>query len=189
MKKIISLVLILTMLCGLLAACGKEQKEADAPDVPALEAMETIWKQYADDDRFAAMGGDYDAPVMDAPGASDPTQGDSMELRLGLPAAEAGKVDEAACLVHMMNANTFTAGAFHTVEGTDLAALAQTISDNLTNRAFICGWPEKLVIFTVGSRTVISLFGAEELVDTFVKNAKAAYADAAVVVEQSLIPA
>ena len=48
-----------------------------------------------------------------APGNFSMDDADLLDSSLGFPAAEAGKIDGAASLVHMMNLNTFTCGAFH----------------------------------------------------------------------------
>ena len=43
-----------------------------------------------------------------APGNFSMDDADLLDSSLGFPAAEAGKIDGAASLVHMMNLNTFT---------------------------------------------------------------------------------
>ena len=66
----------------------------------------------------------------------------------------------------MMNANTFTAGAFHVASSSDVDAVVSDLKDNVMSRQWMCGFPDKLVILTLGDY-VISCYGAEDLVDQF----------------------
>ena len=53
-------------------------------------------------------------------------------------------------------------------------------------RQWMCGFPDKLVIATLGNY-VVSCYGAEDLVDTFRDKLIAAYADAAVVCDEPIV--
>ena len=81
-------------------------------------------------------------------------------------------IDNAASLVHMMNANTFTAAAYHATG--DTAELAQQLRDNIMHRQWMCGFPDKLVVAEVGEY-VVTVFGANELVDTFMTHLNGIY--------------
>lgn len=48
-----------------------------------------------------------------------------MEVNLGFPAAQLDAVDGAASLIHMMNGNTFTCGAFHVKDASQMDSVAQ----------------------------------------------------------------
>lgn len=48
------------------------------------------------------------------------------------------------------------------------------------NKQWMCGFPDKLVILTVGDY-LVSVYGAEDLVDNFQNHLTAAYASAVVV--------
>ena len=72
-------------------------------------------------------------------------------------------MDEAASLVHMMNANTFTAAAYHATG--DTAELAQQLRDNIMQRQWMCGFPDKQVVAVV-DEYVVAVFGAS-LSETF----------------------
>lgn len=62
-----------------------------------------------------AAGGDFNEEnmCMDGPGNFGIDDIDALDATLALPADAAELIDNAASLTHMMNANTFTAGAFH----------------------------------------------------------------------------
>ena len=89
----------------------------------------------------------------------------AVDSALGLP--ETAKVDQAASLVHMMNQNTFTAAAYHCTDDAD--ALATALRDNIQQRQWMCGFPDKVAVAVVGEY-VVSVFGAEDLVNTFMSH-------------------
>ena len=103
-----------------------------------------------------------------------------------LPADEAGKIDGAASLVHMMNLNTFTCGAFHVKNSGDVSALCGALRENILARHWMCGFPDKLVIVTVGDY-IVSVYGNEELVDTFAAKLAAAYPNAKTVSDEPIV--
>ena len=104
---------------------------------------------------------DSTAAVMAAGGADRA----AVDSALGLP--ETAKVDQAASLVHMMNQNTFTAAAYHCTDDAD--ALATALRDNIQQRQWMCGFPDKVAVAVVGEY-VVSVFGAEDLVNTFMSH-------------------
>lgn len=185
MKKLLSMMLVAAMVLSL-AACGS--KSADkAEDVAPLEVLETVWETYAEDEMFAAMGGDMNNMVDNAPGTYDVKDAEGLDSVLGFPQASVALIDDAASLVHMMNANTFTAGAFHVTEVDEVEMLAADIEDNIMNRQWMCGFPETLIIVQVGDATLVSAFGNGELIENFKTKLLAAYEGAEVLTEESLM--
>ncbi len=51
------------------------------------------------------------------------------------------------------------------------------LKENILARQWLCGFPEKLVILTVGDY-IVSVFGARELTDTFTAKLSAEYSSA-----------
>ncbi len=185
MKKIISLLLAGVMVLSM-AGCGN--KEADkGEDIPALEVLETVWGSYADDEKFAIIGGDMGNPVDGAPGKFDISDAANLDATLGFPEANVAVIDDAASMIHMMNANTFTAGAYHVTDAGEVAALTDSLKDNIMNKQWMCGFPETLIIFKVGDNTLVAVYGNGELVDIFKTKLQAAYGEAEIVVEESLM--
>ena len=170
MKKLTALVLA-ALLTLSLAACGKDNASPGNDQSPAassaLDLLETVWNTYGEDEKFPAVGGDFSEANMkeDAPGAYDLTDRAEADRVLGLP--ETALVDQAASLVHMMNQNTFTAAAYHCTDDAD--ALATALRDNIQQRQWMCGFPDKVAVAVVGEY-VVSVFGAEDLVDTFMSH-------------------
>ena len=176
MKKILTLT-IAAVLVFSLVSCAKKDKEdvttgTSAADVQkngpksALEILETVWKKYSADDKFAAMGGSEKNMKEDAPGKFNLGDAEALDFELGFPKAEVDKLDDAASLLHMLNQNTFTCGVYHVKNSADIEALAAKIKDNILARNWMCGFPEKLVIMIVGDY-IVSVFGAAELISTF----------------------
>ena len=186
MKKTISLALALVLALSL-AACGKNGNTDSSADVPAdaNTLLTTVWDSYTDDEKFPAAGGDYTTPVEDAPGAVDISDADNLNYMLTLPVEDASKIDGAAALSHMMNANTFTCGAFHITSKDDVDTVAQDLRDAIQSKQWMCGFPDKLVIFTY-DQYVVSLYGDEELVNTFRDKFTAAYSDSVAAYDEAI---
>ena len=186
MKKTISLTLALVLALSL-AACGKNGNTDSSADVPAdaNTLLTTVWDSYTDDEKFPAAGGDYENPVEDAPGAVSIADADNLNYMLTLPVEDASKIDGAAALSHMMNANTFTCGAFHITSKDDVEAVANDLRDAIQSKQWMCGFPDKLVIFTY-DQYVVSLYGDEELVNTFRDKFTAAYSDSVVAYDEAI---
>ena len=174
MKKFVSMMLSALLLLSLAAYGDKNNASGDKPAAPtsALNILETVWNTYGEDEKFAVAGGDFSETNAreDAPGVFDLKDRALVDSELGLP--ETAAVDEAASLVHMMNANTFTAAAYHATG--DTAELAQQLRDNIMHRQWMCGFPDKLVVAEVGEY-VVTVFGANELVDTFMTHLNGIY--------------
>lgn len=154
----------------------------------ALELLNTVWNSYNDDDeKFPAAGGDMSEEnmSMSGPGKYGLEDTEALDSTLGLPADSAAKVDDAASLVHMMNANTFTCGVFHVKNADDLDTITTSLKEHIMQRQWLCGFPDKLVILTVDDY-IISFFGENEIMDTFKAKVTAAYSSAKVVCEQPL---
>ena len=183
MKKIVSLALAVLLVLSL-AACGsKNSGTGDVSD--ALTLLNTVWGTYSEEEKFPVTGGDYDHPVDDAPGAFDISNADNMDYMLGFPGPSVANLVDAASLMHMMNANTFTAGAFHVASSSDVDSVVSDLKDNIMNRQWMCGFPDKLVILTLGDY-VVSCYGAEDLVDQFSEKVTEAFTDAAVVCDEAI---
>ena len=156
-----------------------EDKPAAAVD-DALTILNAIWNTYSDEEKFPAAGGDSEHAVDGAPGSFDVSNADSLSYLLTFPADDVSLIDSAASLVHMMNLNTFTCGAFHVADANNVARLADDLRTTIQAKRWMCGFPDKLVIVTVG-QSVLSVYGNEELVNTFRDKLLASYSAAAAV--------
>lgn len=163
MRKI-SLIAVLILIVVLLASCGGKTVTSSYAD--SLEVINTIWTNVDEASKFPVGGGDSANLVMDGPGKFDHTNKDELDVTLALPAALAEKIDDAASMVHMMNANQLTAGAFRLVDGTDAETFAKDYKANLDGRRWMCGFPEKFVVIGSGNY-VVTAFGNGQNIDAF----------------------
>lgn len=208
MKKNLSIILI-PLLALSLAACGgnegnvnnssdnqsvsdaeESDNEPDEEQVSissALELLTTVWGSYTDDEKFPVAGGDMSEENMttDTPGKFGIDDAGLLDTNLGFPAASVETIDDAASMVHMMNANTFTCGAFHIKNEDDDDDLTAAIKDNIMKRQWLCGFPDKLVIVKI-SDYVVSFFGEKELVDTFKTKLTDSYASAEIICDEPI---
>ena len=161
-----------------------EDKPAAAVD-DALTILNAIWNTYSDEEKFPAAGGDSEHAVDGAPGSFDVSNADSLSYQLTFPADDASLIDSAASLVHMMNMNTFTCGAFHVADANNVARLADDLRTTIQAKRWMCGFPDKLVIVTVG-QSVLSVYGNEELVNTFRDKLLTSYSAAAAVYDEAI---
>ena len=161
-----------------------EDKPAAAVD-DALTILNAIWNTYSDEEKFPAAGGDSEHAVDGAPGSFDASNADSLSYLLTFPADDASLIDSAASLVHMMNLNTFTCGAFHVADANNVARLADDLRTTIQAKRWMCGFPDKLVIVTVG-QSVLSVYGNEELVNTFRDKLLASYPTATAVYDEAI---
>ncbi|MBR2009749.1 MAG: bacteriocin transport accessory protein, partial [Peptococcaceae bacterium] len=161
---------------------AKDGKQAES----ALDVLQSTWETYEDENKFAAGGGDSQNMVMDEPGKFDVANTEELNGTLGFPADSAGKIDDAASLMHMMNANTFTAGAYHVTNADDVQGVADALKESIMNRQWMCGFPETLIIVKVNDNYLVSAFGNGEIIETFKTKLTGVYADATVVYEESL---
>ena len=161
-----------------------EDKPAAAVD-DALTILNAIWNTYSDEEKFPAAGGDSEHAVDGAPGSFDVSNADSLSYLLTFPADDASLIDSAASLVHMMNLNTFTCGAFHVADANNVARLADDLRTTIQAKRWMCGFPDKLVTVTV-AQSVLSVYGNEELVNTFRDKLLASYPTAAAVYDEAI---
>ena len=194
MKKIISLVLAGVMALSL-AACGTEKPaETNAPETTAapstvesaLAVLENIWANYGEDEKFAVIGGNMENPVDGAPGNYDMAYAENLTWNLLVPAEQLANVDEAATMIHMMNANTFTSGVVHLTEGTDAAAFAQVMRDAIQSNRWMCGFPETLTVAVIGGEYVVIAFGVNDAMNPFMTHFAEAFPGADILFNEAI---
>lgn len=192
MKKIIA-----AMLVGIMAvscySCANHSSETPSntaskifEDTP-LELLDEVWDEYSDDEKFPAAGGDFSEENMnmDGPGKYGLSDAEALDSSFGLPADSVDKIEDAASLMHMMNANTFTCSVFRVKEDVKSSEIAGEIFDNLHDRQWVCGIPDKIVIIIVG-RDVVTVFGEAELVNTFKSKVIDKYSAAQINAEENI---
>ena len=176
MKKLIAMFLAaLTALS--LTACAAKSGAPDASEIPdALTILNTVWASYSEDEKFPAAGGDYSEDNMTdgQPGKVGLENASDVEYLLSIPASVVAMADDGASLFHMMNGTTFTCGALRLTDAGKLDEAAKEIRDYIMAKQWMCGFPDKLVVASLDGY-LISVFGAEDLVDTFRDKLQTAY--------------
>ena len=193
MKKIISLVLAAVMVLSMAACNGAntetpDETQAPAANVPgsALEILENSWIAYGEDEKFAVIGGNMEAPVDGAPGNYDMAYAENLTWNLLVPADQLANVDQAATMIHMMNANTFTSGVVHLTEGTDAAAFAQVMRDAIQSNRWMCGFPETLTVAVIGGEYVVIAFGVNDAMNPFMTHFAEAFPGADILFNEAI---
>ena len=179
MKKWTVIVLALAMMMTLLAGCGKAKPEETVPaqqmPASALEILETVWASYGDEEKFPIIGGNIEANIMDAPGNYDMTYAENMTWNLLVPSDQIANVTEAASMIHMMNTNTFTCGAFKLAEGVAAADFGAAMQQAIQSNQWMCGFPDSLLIQSFGDTYVVVAFGMTDAMTSFENHMKTAY--------------
>jgi hypothetical protein len=211
MKKIISLVLAGVLVLGL-AACGTEKSaETTAPVVETTEApvettvapeveteapavsstgslavLENIWAKYGEDEKFFVIGGNMEAPVDGAPGNYDMAYAENLTYNLLVPAEQLASIDEAATMIHAMNANTFTCGVVHMAEGADATTFGNTMRDAIQGNQWMCGFPETLTIAVIEGEYVLIAFGVNDAMTPFMNHFAEAYPEVQILFNEAI---
>lgn len=165
----------------------QENAAATVEVADSADVLNKVWDTFAEDQKFAAMGGDFNTPVDGAAGLFNIEDVENLTFMLYIPADNVAMIDEAASLMHAMNANTFTGGAFHLTDAANAEALTTALKDNIMNAQWMCGFPDKLMIFTVNGEYVVSAFGNAEIMENFKNGLMEVYGEAAeLVVEENI---
>lgn len=205
MKKLIALSLAAVMALSLVA-CGDNNEttttqtpssstvapettvpETTAPVVEnptsALEVLQKTWAAVAEDDKFFVGGGDYDNMVdSDAGVVLDTTY---MTGTLRLPETLVESVDNVAGLIHGMNLNSMTIGAYQVKDGTDLETFAAACKEGLAGVQWMCGFPEVQMVIAVGNVVVFG-YGLTDNMNLIQTALTSVYADAQILVNEAI---
>lgn len=193
MKKLIAIVCAIVMALTCVACGGTGNIETgtstEKAEIASCEdLLNQVWNTFGEDEKFAAMGGDMNHSVEGAAGSFDLSDTENMTYMLYIPEKLMDQIDEAASLIHMMNANTFTGAAFHVEDSANVEDFVNGLKENIMNTQWMCGFPDALNIFTVNGEYVVSAFGNAEIMENFKTKLMEVFGDSAViVVEESLI--
>ena len=190
MKKMLAFVLVLVM--GLsLVACGgsatptEPTEPAVSAPASALEVLQNIWAQYGEDEKFPVMGGNPEGGAME-PAVWDAAFLTDLCYSLQLTEADMESVADAATMIHMMNANTFTGAVLNLNEGVDKAAFAATAKDAVMNAQWMCGFPETLIIADMGGQYLLMAYGVNDAMGPFEAKLTEAYPTASVLYNEAI---
>ena len=198
LKTVLSVILAAAIIASA-ASCGKRNEttgtDAGASSVGggaenALALLNTVWGSYNDDEKFPASGGDEANVNFEGPGKFATDNAEMLDGVLGLPTSLAGKVNDAASLIHAMNANTFTCGVFRFKNASDAAASANAIKENILSRRWMCGFPDTVLIMSAPGGYIIAVWGINEGTNTvslFKQKVISSVSGSAVIAEEPIV--
>ena len=170
MKKALALMLALPLALAL-AGCGNSgsnDADADVSYESAEAILSAAWDGYAENNEvFPIMGGDPANAIMDAPAAHSLSDTDSLTMNFGIPADLVASVDDAATLMHAMNANTLSAIVVHLADGADVDAAIDAIGAQLESTQWMCGCPDKYLIAKIPGNYLLVAYGVQDAIAPF----------------------
>lgn len=175
MKKILALVLALTMVAAM-AACTPANNndttteatgttteattEATTPAASfasALELLNAVWQEFPGREEFPAMGGDEANINWEGPGKVELAGVEGNPLwNLNIPEDQLSNFTEAATLCHAMNTNTFASCALKLADHANKKAVAKAIADGILGTHWMCGFPDRMIVASVGDYLVVA---------------------------------
>lgn len=143
---------------------------ADANDI-----LTKVWDTYEMEDsdgniyndKFAVMGGHFETAVMDKPAKYDLTKTSDLELMYCVPQTAIAQIDDAATMVHLMRASTFTVGAYHVTDVANVKAVVDGIKQQMIGNQWLGGFPDEYSIMVVDEQYVVAMLGESQIVDNF----------------------
>lgn len=176
---VVAVVAVAAIVCGVIFLGGGNTPKVEVAD--SADVLNKVVSTYAEEEKFFAMGGDFTNPVDNAAGIYSLEDKESVVATLHISEDLIGQIDEAASYMHAMNANTFTGAAFHLTDTKTAETFAASLKDSITSTQWMCGIPEKLVMYTInGGEYVVYAVGAADLLDNFSQKLVAVYGEAAV---------
>ena len=198
-RKGLLLLLTATMLLSCIA-CGSNQtgntennKETETEKkveiADANDILTKVWDTYEIEDtdgnmyndRFALMGGHFDSAVMDMPAKYDLTKTGDLELMYCVPQDVIPMLDDAATMVHLMRASTFTAGAYHVTDVSNVKSVVEGIKTQTLGNQWLGGFPDRHIIAVIDEQYVVAAFGDEKVIENFEQALKEVFGKQAVV--------
>lgn len=149
----------------------------------SLSAYTTLWGNYAENEKFAAMGGDFNNYVDDVPGACGLSNPDAIMNFFYIPETVILSVDDMAALTHMMNANTYTGVILHT---TEQEGFADAVKDYIVATDWVCGFPDRLIVAELSNGYIAYAFGESSIMETYVGKLQATFPTAEIVHDVNL---
>lgn len=190
MKKRILCVVLAVVMVVALAACGTNPPKEDENKVTIespVALLDGVWSTFAEEEKFPVMGGDFEAAVNDAAGNFNIEDVENATATLHITEDSLKLVDNVATITHAMNANTFSAAAYHLADAANAETLANSLKDSIKSTQWMCGFPDTLIIYTVAEEYVVAAFGNAEAIENFKTKLATVYGESATLnVEEAL---
>lgn len=163
---IVAVVAVIAIGVGVFVLVGNNASKIEFTDT--ADVINKVVDTYTEENKFFAIGGDINTPVDGKAGLMNLADTEVVNSMLHTNDDLLAEVDEVASYVHAMNANTFTSGAFKMKNAGKAGEFATSLKDSVLATQWMCGFPEKIVIFNVnGGDYVVYAIGNGEAVDYF----------------------
>lgn len=200
MKKKIVFGIIAVMMAVSVSACGDKTSDTDSGKESSkventqkveigssADVINKVFDTYNEDEKFPIMGGDADNMADGKAGIYNIEDTEGLSYTLHVTEDLIGQVDEVASALHAMNANTFTSGVFHLKDKDNADTFIKELKESVLSTQWMCGFPEKLLIYTVNDEYVVYVLGNGEVVDAFTEKFDTVYGDTKVLVIDEII--
>ncbi len=182
MKKILSLLLVGVIALSFVA-CGGNNNDSKT-DTTAKQMLSAVWADLAEDEKYYVSGGDSENAVEGD--AGDVKDVEYMTYNLLLSEELQAQIDDAASLIHGMNANSLTLGMYHMVNNADEKDFADAMREAINGNRWMCGFPEKMFIATVDGFVLVG-YGLSDNIDSIATHFSKVYSGATVLYNEEIV--
>ena len=169
MKKVLSVILVLTMVFSMAACGGKKNEETEAPALSVAGTMEELLNKTIEQRPVEFMGGVIPVDLTDS--SEDGLW--ALKSYTGLDSAE--KITEAAAYEPMMGSMAFSMVLVRLADGADSKAVAESMRSGIDTRKWICVEADDLKVAGFGDVVMLIMVNsdsgmtAQSFVDAFAK--------------------
>lgn len=154
----------------------------------AADVINKVIETYAEDKKFAAMGGTGDSLVDGKAGLIDISDKESINGMLHTTDELIEQTDEVASFIHGMNVNTFTSGSFKLKDADSAESFCSSLKKSVLETQWMCGFPDEFILFSVNNgEYVVYAVGNAEAVDYFQQQFTTVMGENAVLVAEEAI--
>ena len=167
MKKIVAIVLALSLVLSLAACGGKKNQETDAPALKVEGTMEELLNKTIEQRPVEFMGGVLPVDLTDS------SEDGLWALKSYTGLDDAAKITEAAAFEPMMGSMAFSMVMVRTAEGADSKAVAEAMKSGIDPRKWICVEADDLKVAGFGDVVMLIMVNsdggmtAQSFVDAF----------------------
>ena len=167
MKKIVAIVLALSLVLSLAACGGKKTQETEAPALKVEGTMEELLNKTIEQRPVEFMGGVIPVDLTDS------SEDGLWALKSYTGLDDAAKITEAAAFEPMMGSLAFSLVLVRTAEGADSKAVAESMKSGIDPRKWICVEADDLKVAGFGDVVMLIMVNsdsgmtAQSFVDAF----------------------
>ena len=169
MKKIVSVVLVLTLMLSLAACGGKKEEETTQPALSVAGTMEELLNKTIEERPVEFMGGVIPVDLTDS------SEEGLWALKSYTGLDSAAQITEAAAFEPMMGSMAFSMVMVRLAEGADSKSVAESMKSGIDTRKWICVEADDLKVAGFGDVVMLIMVNSDSgmtsqsFVDAFAK--------------------